>query len=190
MSELKGRTWVAMIFAVGLLSACASQNGCGTAAKPVAVPEPEPQPPVEEPVVAEPEVIEEAEVPDFQELPDGSVVAVDADGRVIRSVFRFGFDESEINSTDFRILQEHAQRLNRNRDQSVVIEGHCDERGTREYNLALGERRALAVQDFLLANGVRPSQMSTSSFGEERPVDTESSEAAWAKNRRVELSYQ
>ena len=188
MGYLKKGTWIAVLAACGLLSACATHDGCRTGDEPVAVPEPQPQPPVQRPPVDEPvEIVADT---DYKTLPDGSVVAVDASGRAIRSVFRFAFDEAEINSADFRMLQEHAQRLNRNRDVSVMVEGHCDERGTREYNLALGERRAMAIQDFLLANGVRPSQLSTRSFGEERPVDTASSESAWAKNRRVELIYQ
>ena len=187
MSHLKNGAWVVLLLVCGLLTACASQTGCGTPeeAPPVVVderpPAPEPEP------VPEPEEVEA--IPDFMVQSDGTRVAVGADGNPIRSTFRFEFDEAEIASGDLRVLQEHAVRLNRNRDQSVVIEGHCDERGTREYNLALGERRAMAVSDFLLANGVRPSQMSTRSFGEERPVDTASSEEAWAQNRRVELSY-
>lgn len=189
MSQSKNIIWLFMLLATFLLTACASQTGCGTPEEPPVVveerAEPEPEP---APVVPEPEEI--AEPPDFMQLPDGTLVAVDDDGSVIRSVFNFEFDQSEISADDFRLLQQHAARLNRNRDQTVAIEGHCDERGTREYNLALGERRANAVQDFLLANGVRPSQMSTRSFGEERPVDTASDEAAWAKNRRVELAYE
>ncbi|MYD44612.1 MAG: peptidoglycan-associated lipoprotein Pal [Gammaproteobacteria bacterium] len=189
MTYWRKGAWIVVLLVSGLLTACASHTGCGTPeAAPVVVDErPAAPEPVSEPV-AEPEVVEEAS--DFMDLPDGTRVAVSADGSVIRATVGFGFDEAEISSGDFRILQEHAARLNRNRDQSVSIEGHCDERGTREYNLALGERRAMAVLDFLLANGVRTSQMSTRSFGEERPLDTGSDEDAWAKNRRVELRYE
>jgi peptidoglycan-associated lipoprotein len=70
-----------------------------------------------------------------------------------------------------------------------VIQGHTDERGTREYNLALGERRAAAVRDYLQSLGVSASQLSIVSYGEERPVDPRSTEAAWAQNRRAELVY-
>ncbi len=187
MSHLKNGAWIALLLVCGLLTACASQTGCGAPEEVPVVVDQRPEKDTKPPEVPKPEV---EEVPDFIELPDGTLVAVDSDGSVIRSVFNFEFDESEIGSSDFRVLQQHAARLNRNRDQSVAIDGHCDERGTREYNLALGERRAMAVQDFLLANGVRPSQMSARSFGEERPVDTGSDEAAWAKNRRVELKYE
>ena len=178
--------WLAIAAVFGLLTACASQTGCGTgAAEPVAIPE-EPAP-VEQPVV---KPVEVEPVPDFKRLPDGTLVAVSADGTPLRAVIQFAYDESDIAGGDFRLLQEHAQRLNRNRNQTVSIQGHCDERGTREYNLALGERRAMSVQDFMLANGVRPSQVSTQSYGEEQPVDSASTESAWAKNRRVELVYQ
>ena len=68
---------------------------------------------------------------------------------------------------------------------SVTIEGHCDERGTREYNLALGDRRANSVKNFLVNNGVAASQLSTISYGKERPVATGSDEASWAQNRRA-----
>ena len=71
----------------------------------------------------------------------------------------------------------------------LLIEGHCDERGSREYNIGLGERRANAVQDFLAAEGVAASQMSTISYGEERPVCRESDEHCWWQNRRVEIVY-
>ena len=76
------------------------------------------------------------------------------------------------------------------RDQdSVVIEGHCDERGTREYNLALGERRADAIRSYLTTAGVSPRQIETVSYGEERPEDPGNGEAAWARNRRAVLIY-
>ena len=190
MSHVKTSAWIVLLVACGLLTACASQTGCGTAEEaPVVVVDERPEPPAPTPVREVPVVLEE-EAPDFINLPDGSRIAIDADGSVVRASFSFEFDEAELSSGDFRVLQEHAARLNRNRDQSVAVEGHCDERGTREYNLALGERRAIAVQDFLLANGVRPSQLSTRSYGEERPVDTASDEDAWAKNRRVELKYE
>ena len=87
------------------------------------------------------------------------------------------------------ILSGHARYLRDNASARITIEGHCDERGTREYNLALGERRAATVRSYLQSLGVRASQMSTVSFGEERPVDPGHSESAWAKNRRAVLDY-
>ena len=100
----------------------------------------------------------------------------------------FDLDESTIKPEFESILQGAAQAL-RESGASVTIEGHCDERGTREYNLALGERRAAAVRTYLQSLGVRASQISTVSFGEERPVDPGHTESAWAKNRRAVLDY-
>lgn len=96
----------------------------------------------------------------------------------------FDFDRSEVKPEFFATIRTNARMLRENPDVKVVIEGHCDERGTTEYNLALGERRAAAVQKALIAQGVNPAQISTVSFGEERPVDTGHTEEAWAKNRR------
>ena len=87
------------------------------------------------------------------------------------------------------ILELHAAFLRGSPDVRVVVDGFTDERGTREYNLALGERRAEAVRTFLVTAGVRRSQIDVVSYGEERPADPDHSEAAWAKNRRAELIY-
>ena len=84
----------------------------------------------------------------------------------------------------------HSQYLAANSSARVVLEGHADERGTVEYNLALGERRALSVSRFLQANGTSASQIETVSFGEERPALMGHSDASWSKNRRVEIKYQ
>ena len=83
----------------------------------------------------------------------------------------------------------HGGILRSNPDRSVVIEGHADERGTREYNLALGERRADAVRSFLVSAGVSPRQIEIVSYGEERPEDPGHDEAAWARNRRAVMIY-
>ena len=83
----------------------------------------------------------------------------------------------------------HATFLRNNRDRSIVLEGHCDERGTREYNLALGERRSDAVRSFLTSSGVSPRQIETVSYGEERPEDSGHTEASWARNRRAVMIY-
>ncbi len=91
----------------------------------------------------------------------------------------FDFDKSDI----------RAEYLVSNPSMSLTVEGHCDERGSREYNIGLGERRASAIKRFLEAEGVRDSQVNTISYGEERPVDEAHHEAAWAMNRRGELVY-
>lgn len=104
-----------------------------------------------------------------------------------QTTFYFGFDSSELSPEDRDALVYHAAELKANPSSHVRLEGHADERGTREYNLALGERRAQAVQRYLQVQGVAANQMETISYGEERPAQTGSNEAAWSKNRRVEV---
>lgn len=96
----------------------------------------------------------------------------------------FDFDRYDIKAEDRPTLNGLSDWLVRNPGASLLVEGHCDERGTNEYNLALGERRATAVTDYLAASGVDRSRISTISYGEERPLDPGHSEEAWAKNRR------
>jgi len=99
----------------------------------------------------------------------------------------FDFDKSNIRPKEREILKEHAAWLTKNKDYKVLISGHCDERGTTEYNLALGERRAAETKKFLVSLGVEESRINTISFGKERPADPGHSEEAWAKNRRAEF---
>jgi len=101
----------------------------------------------------------------------------------------FEFDSSEISSEFQDIITAHAQYLAANPELSVVLEGHTDERGSREYNMALGERRASSVQKMMLLQGVQENQVQSVSFGEERPAAPGSDESAWQANRRVELLY-
>jgi peptidoglycan-associated lipoprotein len=95
----------------------------------------------------------------------------------------FAFDSSEISSEGQQILQRQAQWLQHYPNVAVTIEGHCDERGTREYNLALGERRATAAKNVLVAAGIPASRVSTISYGKERPIVPGSTEDAYAQNR-------
>ena len=106
------------------------------------------------------------------------------------TVFYFDFDNTTIKSDSKNALIAHSQYLAANSSARVVLEGHADERGTVEYNLALGERRALSVSRFLQANGTAASQNETVSFGEERPALMGHSDSSWSKNRRVEIKYQ
>jgi len=105
------------------------------------------------------------------------------------SIIYFDFDSYAIRSEFREQLHAHARFLNENRQRHVTIEGHTDERGSREYNIALGERRANAVRDFLLINGVSPNQIMVVSYGKERPAVEGTGEAVWSKNRRAELIY-
>lgn len=97
----------------------------------------------------------------------------------------FGFDRSDIKPAARRILDENAAWLKEHPRVRVQIEGHCDERGTVDYNLALGERRAVSVRKYLAACGVDPDCLFTISYGEEQPVDPGHNESAWGKNRRA-----
>ncbi len=101
----------------------------------------------------------------------------------------FDFDSSDIRSDYVEVLRAHAQYLAANAAVTVTLEGHADERGTREYNLALGEQRARRVKQFMMAEGVADAQLNDLSYGEERPVDPGQGEGAWAQNRRVEIVY-
>src|SRR5690348_16418162 len=96
----------------------------------------------------------------------------------------FDFDKSDIKPEGRTVLQRQADWLKKYPNVTVTVEGHCDERGTREYNLALGERRASAVKKMLVALGVATNRVSTISYGKERPAVVGSTEAAWAQNRR------
>jgi peptidoglycan-associated lipoprotein len=96
----------------------------------------------------------------------------------------FDFDKAEIRKSDAEILQMNAQWLQQHPGYIVLIEGHCDERGTTEYNLALGERRARAAMNFLVAQGIAVNRFSIVSYGEDRPLCTEANEKCWVRNRR------
>ena len=105
-----------------------------------------------------------------------------------RSIF-FDFDSFVVKSEYQPIVQTHGSYLGSNKSRRVTIEGHTDERGGREYNLALGQKRAEAVKQRLMLLGVVESQVETVSFGEEKPKSTGSNEEAWAQNRRADLNY-
>ena len=97
----------------------------------------------------------------------------------------FDYDKSDLSVTASSQIRSLAKALKSNNSSKVSIEGHCDERGTREYNLALGERRANSVKELLVLNGVDSKRISTVSFGEEKPAVSGSNESAWSKNRRA-----
>ena len=96
----------------------------------------------------------------------------------------FGYDSSDLDSDALELLQDQVAWLKQNSDVSVTIEGHCDERGTREYNLALGEKRAQSVKNYLIGLGINPDRVSTISYGKERPAVVGSNDGAWSQNRR------
>src|SRR2546430_17302771 len=100
----------------------------------------------------------------------------------------FDFDRYDIRPGDTTILDASAAWLRANAGTLVLIEGHCDERGTDAYNLALGDRRAKAAMDYLVSRGIQADRITTLSYGQERPVCREHTEACWAKNRRAAFS--
>ncbi|QTA80506.1 Peptidoglycan-associated lipoprotein [Desulfonema limicola] len=97
----------------------------------------------------------------------------------------FGFDQSSLSAEAQMILRRKAEWMKNNPGTSIIIEGHCDERGTTEYNLALGDRRAESVKTFLANLGISVSRIATISYGEEKPLDPGHNEDAWARNRRA-----
>ncbi|HAJ77110.1 MAG TPA: peptidoglycan-associated lipoprotein [Gammaproteobacteria bacterium] len=118
--------------------------------------------------------------------------AAAAEERMLRqalatTVFYFDFDVAEFRPADRDILTFHARDLAANPSKRIRLEGHADERGTREYNLALGERRANGILNYFIVNGAARNQIETVSYGEEQPADRGTSEAAYQRNRRVEI---
>ncbi|MES2603337.1 MAG: peptidoglycan-associated lipoprotein Pal [Pseudomonadota bacterium] len=109
------------------------------------------------------------------------------DAALAKTKFYFEFDKSDLSQEDRDALIHHANQLKANPSMRIRLEGHADEQGTREYNLALGERRAQSVERYLQVQGVAANQMETVSYGEERPSDSGTTEAAYSANRRVEM---
>jgi len=122
------------------------------------------------------------------EFGNGEPVPDDYQGELANIIY-FDFDSSEVRSADTDTVAGHAGMMSGKMNVNVRLEGHADERGSREYNIGLGERRSQAVRRLLLLQGVSAGQISTVSFGEERPAANGSSESAYSQNRRVEIIY-
>jgi peptidoglycan-associated lipoprotein len=173
---------VALVLALGV-AACAKKK------PPVARPIPPPPPPTEQPMTPPEPAAPTAEAP-----PPPGPVAEDAiasgsldeinKNSPLKPVF-FGLDASEVDAAGQKALEANADVLKRYASWQISIEGHCDERGTAEYNLALGERRALAARNYLVSLGVAADRVKTVSYGKEFPFDPGHTESAWAKNRRA-----
>ena len=118
----------------------------------------------------------------------GETVDYDPSADELSTTIFFDFDSYEVRAEDADLVNRHSIQI-LDTGASVRLEGHADERGSREYNIGLGERRAQAVRRMLMIQGVPASRISTVSFGEERPVAYGSDEASWAQNRRVEINY-
>jgi peptidoglycan-associated lipoprotein len=175
-NELHPRLRLMVVFFVGLFLFV----GCSsTSQEPV-----QQQEPVEDPA---PPTQPKAKAP--VDFAPGGLDPIDSRGRPISRTFYFEYDKAVLSESDLSALELHAKILRRNSGRSLVIEGHCDERGTREYNLALGEQRANAVRSFLRSAGASSRQLETVSYGEEQPADPGHNEGSWSRNRRAVLSY-
>lgn len=174
---------------IAVLVALTATTGCGK--KKVATGPPQP-PPVEQPAVVTPpppppQRVEDAGPVTQPRLADDSILNRSLDDlnrdSPLKPVF-FGLDSAELDDAGRAVANENAAVLKKYSTWGITIEGHCDERGTAEYNLALGERRALAVKTYLSSLGVSPDRVRTVSYGKEFPFDMGHTEEAWAKNRR------
>lgn len=170
--------WLSCCFGVALLLSL-GLTGCGKKQPPPVIEEPvveEPPPPPQEDLEAKRRAEEEELARRKREFEQKMSVMI-----------HFDFDKYNIKDEYKDVLTEKAQLLREWSTVTIQIEGHCDEWGTNEYNLALGERRANAAKDYLAAAGVSADRMSTVSFGEERPLDPGHTKEAWKQNRRAEF---
>ncbi len=179
------------LFVIGLaaclvigIAGCKKQAATTVPETPVPAEKPAPPPPP--PPV---EVVEPEKFPEIREPFEEEKVSVKDIIRQLQTVY-FEFDKYDLGDEtrskllgNFNVLKSYSQY-------GVVVEGHCDERGTIEYNLALGEKRARAVRDYLISLGIKSSRLRIKSFGEERPAVSRHKESAWAKNRRAEFNVE
>ena len=160
------------------VAACSKDEAPVEETAPAPAEEAAPAAPAPAPVNTAPVMAEPVRPADTSADLDGFVEYVGED-----KVF-FALDSSELSSNARAKLEKQAEWLNHYSRVRIAVEGHCDERGTREYNLALGERRANAVKEYLVALGVRANRISTVSYGKERPLVSGSGESVWSQNRR------
>jgi peptidoglycan-associated lipoprotein len=158
-----------MVVAVSVLSLV----GCHPKKKTPIVPERETKPPVEKVVTQEP-----------AEKPVTPLRPGEGEEGVLKDI-HFEYDKYNLTDEAANLMGINGEYLMTHPETRVLVEGHCDERGTEEYNLALGEKRALAVRDYLVRFGIARDRISIISYGEERPIEAGGDEIAWAKNRRA-----
>jgi peptidoglycan-associated lipoprotein len=180
--------------AVALLLAAVAAAGCGGRKRPPAIatagmatptPAATPEPAAREPVEAGPDVRPLAdEAARSEELP---VEDATGEGGPLEDI-HFEYDQAALTEQARSILERHAAWLRAHRGARVRVEGHCDERGTVEYNLALGEKRADTARVYLVGLGIGAERLDGVSFGKERPLDSSHDESAWAKNRRAHFA--
>lgn len=159
------------VLLISLLAACASDKPAEVAPAPTAA--------TEAPVAETPKEVAPVAV---DELNDPNNILSK------RETF-FDFDKSVVKAEFKPMVQAHGQYLTSHKDRKVVVEGNADERGSSEYNLALGSRRATSVKKMLVVSGAKAGQVATVSFGESKPRDTAHNDAAWSQNRRADIVY-
>lgn len=170
---------ISVMICVGLTAALAMMTGC-----PKKAPKPEPKP------VATPATTEDKSSDATTQTPDQiwKMKIEKAREALSSSDVYFDYDKSDIKDDSRTELTHKAKYMNENADIRVTIEGHCDERGSNEYNLGLGERRAASVKKFLVGQGVKETNIDTITYGEEKPVCFEKNESCWSKNRRAHFA--
>ena len=178
------RSLIAVSLAAVLLAGCASK-------------EPEDGPGMEPATESPSETMaQETKMEPVKPMVQGGkiVVPLDSSGSMggtetLQGIFYFDYDQAIVKRSGHGELNKHARVLSGDSLLRIRLEGHADERGTREYNLALGERRANAVRAYLVAQGASRSQIEVISYGEEKPINAGHTESSWAQNRRVEIVY-
>lgn len=172
---------VTSVILLNLLAACASQQPKAPVVEAPVAPVPAP---VAAPAPAAPAAVAPAPVAQIAVDPLNDPASILAK----RSVY-YPFDVAVVQDSDKPVVQAHAKYLSEHANRKVRLEGNCDERGSNEYNLALGQRRADGVQKMLTLGGAKDSQIETVSYGEEKPKATGHDEASWSQNRRTDLNY-
>jgi peptidoglycan-associated lipoprotein len=180
------RKWTATVWILALVLVTLTV-ACGPKEPPVTTPEvevaPPPEPPEEVPPPVEPPVVEDKK-PDWWSEDMQTLTDQVHKAGLLGDVY-FDFDKYDLRPDARARLEKNAAFLREHPDWEFTLEGHCDERGTNEYNLALGERRASAAKNFLASLGVNPARLRTISYGEERPFCSDHNEGCWSRNRRA-----
>lgn len=188
-----------MILSLAMLASCATGGGTNDVPSSMSeLPRELPPPPPPTQIPGEAAVGTVTPAPSGDSISGGLVAGApisrgsitDPSHPLARRIIFFGYNSAEIGRDSIALLEQHAQYLTQFRDVRVRLEGHTDERGSREYNIALGDNRSRGVARILQLQGVDAGQFSTLSYGEEVPLDEGSSESAYRRNRRVELVYE
>jgi peptidoglycan-associated lipoprotein len=168
------------------VAAAVAFAGCGKGAPPPAPPAPPPAAPATPPPAPPPPAPEAPQVNEYDRLKGLPADEIDRMG--LLADIHFDYDKSDVREGDRQVLNKNAEVLKKFDFLRITIEGHCDERGTVEYNLALGERRAKAAADYLASLGVPADRFKTVSYGKEVPLCQESNESCWSRNRRAHFA--